>query len=73
MSVDAGRFDFCLSFIHLIWAAPLQVGIIIYLLYLELGVSCLAGVGVLVLLLPTQLLCVEKIHGIVPESNGDQG
>ena len=65
MSVDAGRFNFSMSYFHLIWAAPLQVGIIIYLLYLELGVSCLAGVGVLILLLPVNYHVSKKIMEVV--------
>ena len=72
MSVDASRFDVSMSLIHLIWAAPLQVGIIIYLLYLELGVSCFAGVGVLVLLLPLNYYVSRNNHGLGQESNGAQ-
>ena len=73
MSVDASRFDLSMSLIHFIWAAPLQIGIIIYLLYLELGVSCFAGVGVLLLLLPINYYVSRIIHGLGQQSNGAQG
>ena len=65
MSVDADRFQLVMSMIHLIWACPLQVSIIIYLLYLELGVSCFAGVAVLVLVLPINFYASQVMEKVI--------
>uniref|UniRef100_A0A803TE13 Multidrug resistance-associated protein 4 n=1 Tax=Anolis carolinensis TaxID=28377 RepID=A0A803TE13_ANOCA len=43
-------------FLHYLWAAPLQVTIISVLLWMEIGPACLAGMAVLIILLPLQSL-----------------
>ena len=52
MSVDAQRFTDLMQFINLLWSAPLQIIISIYFLWLELGPSVLAGVAVMVFMIP---------------------
>ncbi|XP_021067908.1 canalicular multispecific organic anion transporter 2 [Mus pahari] len=52
MSVDAQRFMDVSPFINLLWSAPLQVILAIYFLWQILGPSALAGVAVIVLLIP---------------------
>ncbi|XP_075847190.1 ATP-binding cassette sub-family C member 3 isoform X2 [Microtus pennsylvanicus] len=52
MSVDAQRFMDVSPFINLLWSAPLQVILAIYFLWQILGPSVLAGVAVIVLLIP---------------------
>ncbi len=52
MSIDAQRFFFLMQYINLIWSAPLQIAIALYLLWTELGPSVLAGVGVLIIMVP---------------------
>lgn len=52
MSVDAQRFMDVSPFINLLWSAPLQVILAIYFLWQILGPSSLAGVAVIVLLIP---------------------
>ncbi|CAO2644874.1 ATP-binding cassette sub-family C member 3, partial [Lemmus lemmus] len=52
MSVDAQRFMDVSPFINLLWSAPLQVILSIYFLWQILGPSVLAGVAVIVLLIP---------------------
>lgn len=52
MSVDADRFRPLLEFLHISWAAFIQISIAIFLLYQELGYSAFAGVIVLLLIMP---------------------
>ncbi|XP_051056069.1 ATP-binding cassette sub-family C member 3 [Phodopus roborovskii] len=52
MSVDAQRFMDVSPFINLLWSAPLQVVLAIYFLWQILGPSALAGVAVIVSLIP---------------------
>ncbi|XP_051014284.1 ATP-binding cassette sub-family C member 3 [Acomys russatus] len=52
MSVDAQRFMDVSPFINLLWSVPLQVILAIYFLWQILGPSALAGVAVIVLLIP---------------------
>lgn len=52
MSVDAQRLNDMCSYIQILWSAPVQIIISLYLLYDTMGVATLAGVVVMVLLIP---------------------
>ena len=52
MSVDAQRFMDLVTYLHLIWSAPLQIILSIVFLYIAMGPSVFAGVGVMILLIP---------------------
>ena len=52
MSVDAQRFVDLLAFINLVWSAPLQIVLAMFFLWQELGPSVLAGLAVMILMLP---------------------
>ncbi|KAM4702820.1 ATP-binding cassette sub-family C member 2 [Rhinophrynus dorsalis] len=52
MSADAQRFMDLTNFIHLLWSSPLQIAISIVFLWSELGPSVLAGLAVMILLVP---------------------
>ncbi|XP_036797961.1 multidrug resistance-associated protein 1 isoform X1 [Oncorhynchus mykiss] len=52
MSVDAQRFMDLITYINMIWSAPLQVILALYFLWQNLGPSVLAGVAVMVLMVP---------------------
>ena len=56
MSVDAQRLMDLMAYVNVIWSAPLQIIVSLYFLYNTMGVSILAGVGVMILLVPTNLL-----------------
>ncbi|XP_062831587.1 ATP-binding cassette sub-family C member 4 [Anolis carolinensis] len=56
LSNDVNKFDQVTIFLHYLWAAPLQVTIISVLLWMEIGPACLAGMAVLIILLPLQSL-----------------
>ncbi|TRZ13458.1 hypothetical protein HGM15179_013652 [Zosterops borbonicus] len=52
MSVDAQRFMDLMTFLNMVWSAPLQILLALYFLWETLGPPVLAGVAVMVLLIP---------------------
>ncbi|XP_077399671.1 ATP-binding cassette sub-family C member 4-like isoform X2 [Vanacampus margaritifer] len=63
LSNDINRFDEVTLNLHYLWVGPLQAVVIIVFLWYEIGPSCLAGVAVLVLMLPVQTW-FGKLFGI---------
>ncbi|XP_054838696.1 ATP-binding cassette sub-family C member 2 isoform X1 [Eublepharis macularius] len=64
MSADAQRFMDFTNFVHQLWSSPLQIALSIVFLWEELGPSMLAGIGVMVLLLPINAVLVTKARAI---------
>ncbi|XP_041856879.1 multidrug resistance-associated protein 1 isoform X2 [Melanotaenia boesemani] len=60
MSVDAQRFMDLITYINMIWSAPLQVVLALYFLWQNLGPSVLAGVAVMVLMVPVNAVIAMK-------------
>ncbi|XP_061604278.1 multidrug resistance-associated protein 1 isoform X2 [Phyllopteryx taeniolatus] len=60
MSVDAQRFMDLIAYINMIWSAPLQVVLALYFLWQNLGPSVLAGVAVMVLMVPVNAFIAMK-------------
>ncbi|XP_076459189.1 multidrug resistance-associated protein 1-like [Babylonia areolata] len=60
MSVDAQRFMDLMTYFHTIWSGPLQIILSLYFLWQTLGPSVLAGVGVMILLIPINALIAYK-------------
>uniref|UniRef100_A0A8C8DWC3 Multidrug resistance-associated protein 1 n=1 Tax=Oryzias sinensis TaxID=183150 RepID=A0A8C8DWC3_9TELE len=60
MSVDAQRFMDLVTYINMIWSAPLQVVLALYFLWENLGPSVLAGVAVMVLMVPINAVIAMK-------------
>ncbi|KAI8353036.1 P-loop containing nucleoside triphosphate hydrolase protein [Mortierella sp. GBAus27b] len=52
MSVDAQRVQELMNFLHVVWSSIFQMGATLYLLYLTLGWATLAGLGVMILMIP---------------------
>ncbi|KAG8191790.1 hypothetical protein JTE90_026825 [Oedothorax gibbosus] len=52
MSVDTQRVMDYVQMVNLLWSAPLQIVISIYLLWQQLGLATLAGLGVMILMIP---------------------
>lgn len=52
MSVDTQRIIEYMSFVNYWWVAPLQIGIALYLLWAQLGIATLAGLAVMIFLIP---------------------
>ncbi|KAM5140785.1 ATP-binding cassette sub-family C member 2-like [Mantella aurantiaca] len=60
MSTDAQKFMDLTNFIHLIWSSPLQIAISVVFLWRELGPAALAGLGVMILLIPINAALATK-------------
>ncbi|MCI4375688.1 hypothetical protein PGIGA_G00112330 [Pangasianodon gigas] len=56
LSNDVHKFDEVTIFLHFLWVVPLQAAAVVGLLWQEIGSSCLAGMAVLIFLLPLQSL-----------------
>ncbi|KAM9328000.1 ATP-binding cassette sub-family C member 4 isoform 2-T2 [Pholidichthys leucotaenia] len=56
LSNDVNKFDEVTIFLHFLWVGPLQAAAAVGLLWAEIGPSCLAGIGVLLILMPTQTM-----------------
>uniref|UniRef100_A0ABI0P2B4 Multidrug resistance-associated protein 4-like n=1 Tax=Bos taurus TaxID=9913 RepID=A0ABI0P2B4_BOVIN len=54
LSNDVNRFDQVTMFLHYLWMGPLQAVAVTALLWKEIGMSCLAGMAVLIILLLLQ-------------------
>lgn len=52
MSVDAQRFMDLMTFLNMIWSAPLQIALALYFLWQVLGPSVMAGFAVMILMIP---------------------
>ena len=52
MSVDAQRMQDVTGFVWMMWSCPLQISVSIYMLWGIVGPSVLAGVAVMVLMIP---------------------
>ncbi|XP_051770127.1 ATP-binding cassette sub-family C member 3 isoform X1 [Ctenopharyngodon idella] len=60
MSVDAQRFMDLTTFLNMLWSAPLQIILALFFLWQNLGASVLAGVAVMVLLIPLNAFIAMK-------------
>uniref|UniRef100_A0A8D0ED93 ABC-type glutathione-S-conjugate transporter n=1 Tax=Salvator merianae TaxID=96440 RepID=A0A8D0ED93_SALMN len=67
MSVDAQRFMDLIFFLNMIWSAPLQIFLALYFLWQTLGPSVLAGVAVMVLLIPFNAVIAMKTRAFQVE------
>ncbi|XP_046739582.1 multidrug resistance-associated protein 1 isoform X10 [Diprion similis] len=61
MSVDAQRFMDLTAYINMIWSAPLQIVLALYFLWGTLGPSVLAGLAVMIILIPVNALIANKV------------
>jgi len=52
MSVDAQRLQDATGYLWMTWSAPLQIAIAVYMLWSLMGVSVLAGLAVMILIIP---------------------
>ncbi|XP_078381397.1 ATP-binding cassette sub-family C member 3-like [Oculina patagonica] len=56
MSVDAARLSLLVNYVTMLWSGPLEIAVAIYFLSVSMGISVLAGIGILILLIPLNLL-----------------
>eukprot|EP00002_Diphylleia_rotans_P003775 TRINITY_DN1266_c0_g1_i1.p1 TRINITY_DN1266_c0_g1~~TRINITY_DN1266_c0_g1_i1.p1 ORF type:complete len:1203 (-),score=279.41 TRINITY_DN1266_c0_g1_i1:2308-5916(-) len=64
MSVDAQRFMDMVAYLHMVWSAPFQIAVSIYLLYQEVGSSVFAGLSVMILMIPLNGVLATKLKNI---------
>ncbi|XP_078481138.1 multidrug resistance-associated protein 1-like [Ciona intestinalis] len=62
MSVDAQRFMDLMTYLNTVWSGPFQITLAIYFLWQTLGASVLAGLGVMLFLIPINALIARKTH-----------
>ena len=61
MSVDAQQVMKHMTYVNSLWSSPLQIVGALYFLYSTLGISVLAGLGVMLLIIPLNLLFGSRI------------
>lgn len=61
MSVDAQRFMELTAYLNMIWSAPLQIALSLYFLWEVLGPSVLAGLAVMIILIPVNGYIANKV------------
>uniref|UniRef100_A0A8C5FWZ3 Cystic fibrosis transmembrane conductance regulator n=1 Tax=Gadus morhua TaxID=8049 RepID=A0A8C5FWZ3_GADMO len=54
LSNDVSKFDDLTIFLHYLWVGPIQVAVVLALLWGEIGPSCLVGIALLIFLMPLQ-------------------
>ena len=52
LSTDAQRIQSLMTYLHATWYSFLQIGLALYFLWRQLGPSCLAGVVIIVIMMP---------------------
>lgn len=61
MSVDAQKFIDLTAYLNMIWSAPLQIILALYFLWDVLGPSVLAGLAVMIILIPINGYIANKV------------
>ncbi|XP_069695544.1 multidrug resistance-associated protein 1 isoform X5 [Periplaneta americana] len=61
MSVDAQRFMDLTAYLNMIWSAPLQIALALYFLWDTLGPSVLAGLAVMIILIPVNGVVANRV------------
>lgn len=59
MSVDTQRLQDVISYLHAVWYSFLQISLSMYFLWQQLGPSCLAGVLVILLSIPSTAMAAQ--------------
>ena len=67
MSVDTERIMDIFTSFHDFWSLPVQIGVALYLLHAQVGLALLAGLGVVVLLIPINALLTNRIAKVSRE------
>ncbi|GLH03627.1 Multidrug resistance protein homolog 49 [Gryllus bimaculatus] len=61
MSVDAQRFMDLTAYLSMLWSAPLQIALALYFLWDTLGPSVLAGLAVMIILIPVNGVVANRV------------
>jgi ATP-binding cassette subfamily C (CFTR/MRP) protein 1 len=60
MSVDAQKLQDAPAYMHQVWSTPLTIALAIYFLWQQLGPSVMAGLALMILLVPVNGLIAQK-------------
>ncbi|XP_056635576.1 ATP-binding cassette sub-family C member 4-like [Diorhabda sublineata] len=63
LSNDVNRFDFVIKPIHSFWTIPVQILVLTYFVWEQVGFSCLAGVATMIIITFTLQGYVSKLMG----------
>ena len=58
------RFNDLMTYFHTLWSAPLQIAICLFFLWQVLGVSSLAGLAVMILMIPLNGYIAKKMKAL---------
>jgi ABC-type multidrug transport system fused ATPase/permease subunit len=72
MSVDAEAFYTVMPYFHVIWSAPMQIGVCLYLLFNVLGVATLGGLAVMLLFFPSNTYVMRRYGALRKQMLGAQ-
>ncbi|KAI9582553.1 probable multidrug resistance-associated protein lethal(2)03659 [Glossina fuscipes] len=64
ISNDVGRFDTSVIHLHYLWIGPLQVIIVTYLMYREIGIASIFGVAIMIVFVPLQMFLGKKTSSL---------
>ena len=64
LTCDVDRVVNITQSIHALWSLPLQLIVVLWLLWGQLGLGALAGVGVVVVMIPINKLLADKIGSL---------
>ena len=70
MSVDAQRLMELTTYLNMLWSAPLQMAVSLFFLWQTLGPSALAGVAVMIILVPVNAIIAKKTRSLQVASVG---
>lgn len=73
MSVDAQKLMDVANYIQMLWSTVLQIAFSIYFLWIELGPSVLAGVGLMAILIPVNAIFTTKSRAIQVKKQSHPG
>ena len=62
MSVDAQRLMDSMTYINMLWSGPFQIAVSLYFLHRTMGWSIYAGLGVMVIFTPINVLIARKAN-----------
>jgi ATP-binding cassette subfamily C (CFTR/MRP) protein 1 len=64
VGIDAQRMQDLMTYLHAVWYSFFQIGLAMYFLWGQVGASCLAGVVVIVVLIPVTKSVAGWLSGI---------
>ena len=73
MSIDTQKFMDLMLYLNMIWASPLQIALAVYFLWDILGPSALAGLAVMVLMIPLNGIVATKMKKYQISQMKDKG